>query len=53
MPKIYWLGTFISGLILLMMGQMDGKYGVVPYILIAVGITGYFIQTWFEQKRRR
>lgn len=53
MPKIYWLGTFVSGLILTTMGEAGGIPRVVPYFLMALGVTGFLVQSWFEQKRRR
>ncbi|MFL9650339.1 hypothetical protein [Exiguobacterium sp. s194] len=53
MPKIYWLGTFVSGLILIMMGETGAVPRIVPYFLMALGVTGFLVQAWFEQKRRR
>ncbi|WP_201739934.1 hypothetical protein [Exiguobacterium sp. SL-9] len=53
MPKIYWLGTFLSGLILMTMGESSAVPRVVPYFLMALGVTGFLVQSWFEQKRRR
>lgn len=53
MPKIYWLGTFVSGLLLMSIGEASAVPRVVPYFLMAVGVTGFLVQSWFEQKRRR
>lgn len=53
MPKIYWLGTFASGLLLLSIGEGVAVPRVLPYVLIAVGIIGFLTQSWYEQKRRR
>ncbi|MGI1820649.1 hypothetical protein ACRPK6_00480 [Exiguobacterium sp. TRN 1102] len=53
MPKLYWFGTFLSGMILLTTGTMEGLYRILPIGLMAIAVIGYLIQTRLEQKKRR
>lgn len=53
MPKLYWFGTFLSGVILLTMGTMEGLYRILPIGLMAIAVIGYLVQTRLEQKKRR
>ncbi|MCC5891692.1 hypothetical protein [Exiguobacterium sp.] len=53
MPKFYWLGTFVSGIFLLSIGETDGVPRVLPYVLMAIGAVGFLTQSWYENKRRR
>lgn len=53
MPKLYWFGTFLSGVILLTTGTMEGLYRILPIGLMAIAVIGYRIQIRFEQKKRR
>ncbi len=53
MSKLYWFGTFFSGMILLTVGTLEGVYRLLPVGLMAIAVIGYLIQTRFEQKKRR
>lgn len=53
MPKIYWIGTLISGILLLSFRGEGTVSLILPFFLIAFGVTGFIVQSWLEQKRRR
>ena len=53
MPKLYWFGTFFSGVILLTTGTMEGLYRILPIGLMAIAVIGYLIQIRLQQKKRR
>jgi len=49
MPFFYWIGTMMSGVLLL---SMDDVNRIIPVVLIAVGVIGLFSQLKQQQTRR-